>query len=293
MLYRKLDFIIRGNVIWLILLKLIFIPVTKLLYLLINIDLKPNIFKKEDYSTEKGFSEELSIISNKIHSKFEKSLAKKSGEKYKNEDYVIDLTNELSSIDKNDLVKFFNSGFFYQKAKNYLGINPILTNLMIYANLESEINSENEGSKSFHRDSNTYKVFEVFFAVTEITNKNGPFYFYKPNERKGFENQIKDYRKISWENYNRFSEQQLQSNLGKSEILSLTGNPGSWASLNTGIVYHKGGFVKDGYRIVGRAIYSGKEYTASKDFKIKRSTLTQYLIKIHNFIAYKICKYYI
>ena len=104
--------------------------------------------------------------------------------------FITSIRPGIIKVTKDDsaTIKFYVDGGFVKFSDNEM--------LVVAEEVadESEINSENEGSKSFHRDSNTYKVFEVFFAVTEITNKNGPFYFYKPNERKGFENQIKDYR---------------------------------------------------------------------------------------------------
>ena len=242
--------------------------------------------------TDMGFSKELSLISEKINSCFSEDLKKFDGMKFKNEEYVIDLTKNLNDEIYKDLITFFKGDFFVKRAKKFLGLDPILSNLMIYANLESEINSKSDGSKEFHRDSNTYKVFEVFFAVTEITEKNGPFYFFNPSKNLSFENFIKDGRKLGWKEYNRFSEKHLEKKIGKKEVLSLIGKPGTWSSLNSGVTYHKGGFVEE-FRIVGRAIYSGIEYQDSKENSNRTSKVQKLLIKFHNFLAFKICKFYI
>lgn len=255
---------------------------------------KKIVFKKWKYKlTPKiSFDKDLGLICEKIHEQFKELLTIQSQNKFSGQNYTTNLTDNLNKNILLEIKKHFSQKKYINRAKDYLGFKPKIRLINIYANLPGKANEENIGSKAYHRDSNCYRLYEIFFAITNINESNGPFFFVKNLE---LQNRCKIFYSSNmlngdWATDGRIKEYELQKlNSSKIKYGKFIGVPGSTIELNTGVTFHKGGHVKEGYRIVGRVIYGGIEYKIDKDTHF----LTKLLIKMHNLIEYTLGRYYV
>ena len=234
-----------------------FIETNKITFKAWNAQLHPKIEKSND----------LGVICSEINSHFTEELQVQSKKVYSGQDYVRELTDRLPSEYHRKLMEYFSADDIVSQAEQYLGFRPDVKKFMVYANLPGNTDEVEVGSKAFHRDALCHRVFEIFFAVTPVTDKNGPFYFITNSELQDRQEVLitENMNKNDWYTSGRLSEQELQHALSVPlNIGKFDGEPGSYVALNTGITYHRGGFVSEGYRIVGRVIYGGEEYSNTK-----------------------------
>lgn len=251
-------------------------------------------FKKWNYklSPKLGFDNDLSLICKKICNQFEEDLKKKSKNKFSGEHYTVNLTENLNKDIFLEIERHFLKNYYIERARQYLCFKPKISLINIYANLPGNPAEKNIGSKAYHRDSNCYRLYEIFFAVTNVNDKNGPFFFIENLE---LQNRCETLHSSNmkygeWASDGRIKESELKKiNSNKIRYGKFIGKPGSTVELNTGVTFHKGGYVKEGYRIVGRVVYSGIEY--KHDERI--SGLKKVLIKLHNIIEYNLGRYFI
>jgi len=164
-----------------------------------------------------------------------------------------------------DLKNLIYSTAYYNKTINskvssFLGISACLNTISIYANVPRKLDKE-IGSKMWHRDSLTYLAADFMFAITDIDDNNGPFYWVNP-ANFGDSHFFKSKSENNWEKAGRFSDNDLY-NLGlqKTSINKFIGKSGDYILLNTGESFHKGGFCKSEVRILGRFVYSSFGYS--------------------------------
>jgi len=221
------------------------------------------ISRKESYS---GQREDLSILAKKINTELFKSseflrkveFAKVSTDNF---GFTFDCYDYLSYDLKHEIYEFASSNqFLNMKVDSFLGINSTLNSISIYANVPRESDVE-IGSKMWHRDGNTYLAADFMFAVSDINDNNGPFYWVNPNDF-GDAKFYKSKSDSGWEYNGRFSDNDLfNSGLKKDSVQKFIGLPGSYILLNTGESFHKGGFCKSEVRILGRFVYSSLGYS--------------------------------
>lgn len=256
-----------------------FIETNKITLKAWNAQLDPKIYN----------SDELGMICREINSNFSEELELQSNKVYSGQDYVRVLTDRISSECRRKLMEYFSADDMISQAEKYLGFKPEVKKLMVYANLPG--NTDEVGSKAFHRDALCHRVFEIFFAITPVTDKNGPFYFIINPELQNRQEVLvtKNMAKNDWYTSGRLSQTELQNALsGPLKIGKFNGETGSYVALNTGITYHRGGFVSEGYRIVGRVIYGGEEYSNTK----KLSRLKNLLLLVLKRVEYSFGRYF-
>lgn len=222
-----------------------------------------SIDKKKSYL---GKLPELETISNLINlelfnsNEFNKKIktAKESTDLY---GFSFDCYEFLSNQLRNKIYNFAkNNSKITNLTNSFLGLNGTLNTISIYANVPRASDLE-IGSKMWHRDGNTYLAADFMFAISEINDENGPFYWIDPKDF-GHAQHYKSDNHIGWESSGRFTDENLFNfGLKKDKIQKFIGKPGSYILLNTGESFHKGGFCNTQVRILGRFVYSSFGYS--------------------------------
>ena len=181
--------------------------------------------------------------------------------------YSVDIFQTLSENLKNKLTHFFNNNSKIKLVSSMLVYKTKLRNVSILFNFYNENNNENEGPKMYHRDSDSlHDQVKVFMLANNISDKCGMFYFvpniYINNNLKlPFETDRKNLPQgDKWRNYDQTINnvlKKLNFNNG-SAIQKLKGKQGETLYMDTGKVYHKGGYVseKGKYRVLIQAVYT-------------------------------------
>jgi hypothetical protein len=171
--------------------------------------------------------------------------------------YIIHCVPYLSKRTKDDILKIAQKNVdIVTLAQNFLGIKPTLNRIEIYANIP-KIGDKEIGSKMWHRDSQTFLEGDFMFAITNITDENGPFHYIDPDDFGSNRHLIPKVH-FGWESGGRFSTEELiEYGLNPETIKKFVGKSGSYLILNAGEAYHRGGYCKSEMRILGRFIYSG------------------------------------
>lgn len=243
------------------------------------------------------YDDKLNDICNLIYSKLDKNIFINDNKIKNDQSYIKSLENYITHSDKELLLDYFNNNIQFQKRLfNYFGFKPSIDQYFFYANLENIKNSDNIGSKAFHRDSDAYKVYEVFIAISDITDNNGPFYcLYDEDMRYDQIIYKREFKTNDWKYSWRYSESEISNKYHNCTLVKFTGKSGSSIEINTGITYHKGGYVENGHRVVARIVYSGDEYNINnhrnkyESFSFKKKLM----IYFYNLIISKIAKSFI
>lgn len=162
------------------------------------------------------------------------------------------------AIDDFDLRSYISS---------YFGFMPRIHDIAILYNVPIEGLHE-EGSKLWHRDSGDcdYKNMKVFMPITDISTKNGPFYYFIKNKYFAHHNVLSSDQKSNnpWIS-NRVSN--LKVNSAGGEIGSTVNfKSGTRLLIDTVNTYHKGGFCESEDRLMLQISYHPNSYNATEPY---------------------------
>ena len=224
---------------------------------------KTEVNRKSSYT---GFLPEIKNVSKKINAELmaNHEFLNHVEEAKKSTDitsYMIDCIPYLSIEVKNDILNIAQKNrFILTLAQNFLGIQPTLNTISIYATVPS-INDKEIGSKKWHRDLDTFLAADFMFAITNINDENGPFFYIKPDDF-GSNRYFNPKEHFGWESGGRFTTEELiEYGLNPEMVNKFDGKSGNYTMLNTGEAFHKGGLCKSEMRILGRFIYSSFGYS--------------------------------
>lgn len=202
-------------------------PVNYIFYLFST---KKSINRKKSYT---GHLPELEEISKKIKIELSENYefinqvktAKKSTDQ---EGFIIDCLPYLSNEIKKDILEIGQKNLFIlTMAQNFLGIRPNLNTISLYANVP-RVNDKEIGNKKWHRDGNTFLAADFMFAITEINDENGPFFYINPDDF-GSNKNFKPLVNLGWESGGRFStEEFIELGLEPKMVNKFTGKSGSF-----------------------------------------------------------------
>ncbi|WP_440912506.1 hypothetical protein [Candidatus Pelagibacter sp.] len=180
--------------------------------------------------------------------------------------YSVDITKILDKKVRIRLNKFFNNSNKINLTSSMLGYKTKLRNISVIINFFNEITKQNEGPKMFHRDSDSLQdQIKIFMLANDISDKCGMFYFVpnnylSENSKLSYE---KDRANMSLSNKWRNKDSTIKKflNIGgkyNNKIKKFKGTQGETLFIDTGKVYHKGGYVseKNCYRILIQAVYT-------------------------------------
>jgi len=202
--------------------------------------------------------------------------------------YSINVTKILDQKVKIKLNNFFNNSDKINLTSSMLGFKTKFRNASVIINFFNENTKQNESAKMFHRDSDSLQdQIKIFMLANNISENCGMFYFipncylnehYKlPYEKDRINMEVSD----KWRNKDSTINKFLNLKNNSDQIKKLKGAQGEMLFIDTGKVYHKGGYVseKKNYRILIQAVYT-------PIFSL--SNWNNYSSKILKYIQYKL-----
>ena len=203
---------------------------------------------------------------NKLLSRFKKEMLAKSAK----DKYVRDIFRELPVSLRSAAYKLaINDLDLRSSVISYFGFMPRIHDISILYNIPVGGLPE-EGSKLWHRDSGDcdYKNMKVFMPITDITNKNGPFYYLTNSEYFSHHKVLSadQHSDDPWVK-NRVSNTkvdavggEIRSTLNKNQELDFL--------IDTVNTYHKGGLCESEDRLMLQISYHPNSYnkTLPDDF---------------------------
>jgi len=179
--------------------------------------------------------------------------------------YSINISKILDQEVRITLNNFFNNSDKMNLTSSMLGYKTKFRKVSVLVNFFNANTKQNEGAKMFHRDSDSLQdQVKIFMLVNNISNNCGMFYFvpncylskdYKlPYEKDRINMTLSD----RWRNKDSTLNNFLDIKNNDNQIKKLKGTQGEALFIDTGKVYHKGGFVseKNNYRILIQSVYT-------------------------------------
>lgn len=249
-------------------------------------------FKLKGYNHE-FYNKDFSNLSKDIFLFCNSTLNLKNiAEKAKNIDskkFTLDITNQLSSNINSKCNKIFTSEYLTNKVSSMLNTRLKFRNYKVLYNFYNEKNKKDEGSKMWHRDSDSLSdQIKIFIPVIPISEQNGMFYFIsneKVKESVQFQIDLKRKKNPNVSIWNKFriSDEQVKKHLLKEDINQLTGNVGEALYIDTSKVYHKGGYVSAPhfYRLMIQVVFT--PIISLSDWNINNNKILKFFqIKLTN-----------
>lgn len=237
--------------------KLIHLP-NQLFYPLFNKDLKVyETFKKYGYIHEPNNKENIHFV-NSLNKDlenidFENIIKMKLLSDKKK--YSLDYFNYLDNKIKIKILNFFDNKEKILKISSMLGYKVKFRKAMYLINYYNG-SKKDEGPKMFHRDADSLQdQVKIFLLLKDIDNDNGMFYFVPKNYinencRLPDEDDLKNLNlRDKYRNYDKTVLKYSKYNSNDNPIKKLNGFKGEMIYIDTGKIYHKGGYINDKNKI--------------------------------------------
>ena len=179
------------------------------------------------------------------------SNATNSGDKTYNQEIFDKIKPDLQK----EIFEFAHSELLISSAAKYLKVFPVLGKVLLYHNIPNKP-EEVRGAMFWHKDDFGYKSLDLFVAISDIDEKNGPLSAIKKKNRYGIfsksfeenktQNQAGERGKITYNHY---------ENLDAENILKLKGKRGTSLLIDSFTVYHRGGHCLSKDRLMLRFSY--------------------------------------
>jgi hypothetical protein len=153
-----------------------------------------------------------------------------------------DLDNEL------DLLEFAKSQAVFEVATDYLKTLPRLTAFGVYYSPENQMLAK---SQLWHVDDEDFTQIKCFINVHPVDEENGPFTFI-PAQKS---DEIRRKLNHQWRG-GRVDDDAILAHCKEEDIVTLTGEPGSAAFVDTCRCLHFGSRARRGHRLVMMFKYS-------------------------------------
>tara|TARA_Y100000591_G_scaffold330029_1_gene359924 strand:+ start:608 stop:1480 length:873 start_codon:yes stop_codon:yes gene_type:complete len=243
----------------------------KIIYPLNNLDKK--IFKNFQHKgyLYKNFNDEKKDLFNEINLYIEQNLnLEKIREKSlsdNNKNYTTDIIDLLDNDLKFKIEKYLSAPDIIKKVSSCLGYSVKFRGVMLFYNFHNPNTIKDEGPKLYHRDSDSlHDQVKLFILLNDINQNNGMFYFVpKFLIKDDLRFKLLDKQKnMSIFNKWRIFDDQLNLYLKNTKIMQkikrFKGNAKEGLFIDTSVVYHKGGHIRDPdkYRILLQGIYTPK-----------------------------------
>tara|TARA_Y100000590_G_scaffold112183_1_gene127911 strand:- start:14208 stop:15227 length:1020 start_codon:yes stop_codon:yes gene_type:complete len=185
------------------------------------------------------------IVKNKI----------KSEEYNQFNDYRISIYDEINDDLKKEIIDLASSEKILNTAVNYLKVFPIIGKIALYMNFPV-LNSNEKGAMLWHKDDFGYKSLDLFIAITDINENNGPLYFVKPKNSLGVFHKITQVVKNAKPGERNKVKLDIFRKYYKDELTDkLSGKCGSSLFIDSFTSYHRGGYCLTDDRIMLRISY--------------------------------------
>ena len=180
--------------------------------------------------------------------------------------YIIHLNKHLDKKIKIKIKNFFDNPEKIYQISSMLGCRVKFRKYILQVNFYNNKTIESEGAKMFHRDSDSLQdQVKIFMLINDIDDHNGMFYFIPKtlideDYRLPYESDRMSMELINkWRNYDKTILSYLKNKNKKySAIKKLYGIQGEILYIDTGKLYHKGGYISDPNkkRILLQVIYT-------------------------------------
>lgn len=209
----------------------------------------------------KNFANEI----NKAISKLDLSAIINAKLKINPKSYSIDIFDLLDITVRERILNFFNNQKKIKLVSSMLNYKAKFRKVSLLINFCNELTKEEEGPKMFHRDSDSLQdQVKIFMLINNIDNQNGMFYFIPKNvisekKRLPYESELKNLSiNDKWRTFDKTIFMYAKKNNIKNPIQNLFGTSGELLYVDTGKIYHKGGYIndKDKLRFLIQAVYT-------------------------------------
>ena len=179
--------------------------------------------------------------------------------------YSTDIIQYLDEETQKKLILFFNNDKEIDKVSSMLGYKVKFRKLSIFMNFQNDKTKIKEGPKMFHRDSDSLQdQVKIFMLINNIDEKNGMFYFVpknliNENYKLPFESDLKNKSLADkWRNHDETVFSLAKKNNFKNPVRKLSGSQGELLYIDTGKIYHKGGYIleKGKLRFMFQVVYT-------------------------------------
>lgn len=241
----------------------------KIFYPLKNLDKNTfNNFQHKGYLYT-NFNNEKNDLFDEINSYIAQNLnlekIRKNSLEENSRNYSIDILDLLGEDLKIKIEEYFNHPYLIKKTSSLLGCSVQFRKVLLLYNFYNPNTIKDEGPKLFHRDSDSLQdQIKLFVLLNNIDKDNGMFYFVPKFLIKNYLRfkLLKPQKNMSIFNKWRIPDHQINLYLKNSKILqkikSFKGYNKEGLFIDTSVVYHKGGYIKDPnkYRILLQSVYT-------------------------------------
>ena len=222
--------------------------------------------------------------------------------------YINDIFSYLDENIKDQIISFASSDLMISTAARYIKVFPVLAKVLCYHNIPKNSNLT-RGAMLWHKDDFGYKSLDIFLAITNITDENGPLIALENKDDLGvFRKSLFYVRNAEPGERNKINIEDFF--LEKNKEIYLLGKPGSAMLIDSFSDFHRGGHCISGDRVMLRLSYQTVDCTRfqeSKDLfiyydKIKKKDIKSVFLKylffknknffIKNFLAYFLIRFY-
>jgi len=200
-------------------------------------------------------------LSNIIDNKFQKKYIEvfnNNKTKYKNnefEDYRIDLFKFLPDETKHKIINFALSKKNVSTAAKYLKVFPIIGKIYLFLNFPVPEKKE-RGAMLWHKDDFGYKSLDLFMAIEDIDDENGPFFFVNKKEPLGVFFKLKNILENATPGQrNKVELNKFSEKFSKDKISCFKAEQGDAIFVDSFTTYHRGGFCRSKNRLMLRICY--------------------------------------
>ena len=200
-------------------------------------------------------------LSNIIDNKFQKKYIEvfnNNKTKYKNnefEDYRIDLFKFLPDETKHKIINFALSKKNVSTAAKYLKVFPIIGKIYLFLNFPVPEKKE-RGAMLWHKDDFGYKSLDLFMAIEDIDDENGPFFFVNKKEPLGVFFKLKNILENATPGQrNKVELNKFSEKFSKDKISCFKAEQGDAIFVDSFTTYHRGGFCRSKNRLMLRISY--------------------------------------
>lgn len=167
--------------------------------------------------------------------------------------------NRALSITDGSFINLYLNDYFTQIASNFLDVDdPKIFNVLAWIHSWNN-NFGRQHSQNWHRDREDFKLLKIFIYHSEVNENNGPFEYVPKSfcggDFYGLYEGRTDYWDYASDSENRGNpKSQAEIDKCNETHISFTGKPGDIIMVNNS-GFHRGGFVKEGIRVMSHALY--------------------------------------
>jgi hypothetical protein len=196
-----------------------------------------------------------SILENSKKELLDGSVSKGNATNSGNKTYSQEIFDKIEPDLQREIFEFAHSELLISSAAKYLKVFPILGKVLLYHNIPRKP-EEVRGAMFWHKDDFGYKSLDLFVAISDIDEENGPLSVIKKKNRYGIfsksfeenksQNQAGEKGKITSNHF---------ENLDPENILKLKGKRGTSLLVDSFTAYHRGGHCLSKDRLMLRFSY--------------------------------------